>query len=129
MPPPPLTSPPRERQNRPGAVARTPPAPARHQRAGGGVNETPPPPPQPTAPAGRLADQPVPAGADGPRLLTPFYFGGEFVPGNGKNRPWPPPLSGSPLAAVQETTGRRCAVSRSGCKTRAGAGRTAPLPS
>src|SRR5262249_56807002 len=26
---------------------------------------------------------------DSPRLLTPFRSGGEFVPGNGKNRPWP----------------------------------------
>jgi WD40 repeat protein len=30
-----------------------------------------------------------PAENDSPRLLTPFRFGGEFVPGNGKNRPWP----------------------------------------
>src|SRR5262249_52917559 len=30
-----------------------------------------------------------PAGSDNSRLLTPFRFGGKFIPGNGKNRPWP----------------------------------------
>lgn len=31
--------------------------------------------------------------AAGPHLLTPFAFEDEFVPGNGKNRPWPSTLS------------------------------------
>jgi hypothetical protein len=29
------------------------------------------------------------AAEGGPHPLTPFAFGDEFVPGNGKNRPWP----------------------------------------
>src|SRR5262249_35027584 len=42
----------------------------------------------------RIRNRLSPAGEDSPRLLTPFRFGGEFVPGNGTNRPWPSSLSG-----------------------------------
>src|SRR5262249_7057721 len=44
-----------------------------------------------------IKDQPAPTGEHGPHLLTPFRFGGEFVPGTGKNRPWSSPLSAMSL--------------------------------
>src|SRR5262249_60519284 len=70
-------------------------AAGRPRRAGG-------PRAQPGHPSSGIPwHEPAPAGGDSSRLLTPFRFGGEFVPGNGKNRPWPSSTRlGIPDAAI-----------------------------